>query len=241
MRWRRFALTALVAAALAACGSNVTNGHGSAAIATSTPSHHDFPSTRTSPTQSAPPSSQASTPAQVGSPQQRLQAQVGAGQRVLLVRLPAGFEAVSYDQRGHLTFWSLASGAATWGRIGQSSYPVSAALGAPHATVVGALLRGMQHATFIVHGIFTGDGSGNAVAFTTGPHGWGAVKAEPNGNIGPSGHPVGSNKIGLSYDFAFAAGELVTKDCPMNRPISECSAHAITKHWVWTGTDFRRA
>jgi len=51
-----------------------------------------------------------------------------------------------------------------------------------------------------VRGNFTGDASGNAVAFTSGAKGWGAIKAESNENIGPSGQPVGANLIDLSYD-----------------------------------------
>ena len=43
-----------------------------------------------------------------------------------------------------------------------------------------------EHATFIVTGVFSGDGSGNAVAYTSGSGvGWGAIKAQPNGNLKP--------------------------------------------------------
>jgi hypothetical protein len=33
--------------------------------------------------------------------------------------------------------------------------------------------------------LFTTDGTGNAVAYTTGSNGWGAIKAEPNSNLAP--------------------------------------------------------
>jgi hypothetical protein len=84
------------------------------------------------------------------------------------------------------------------------------------------------------------DGSGNAVAYTTGPRGWGAIKAEPNGNIGPSGQPIGADRIGLSYGFAFVDGLLQTKDCPLNQPISDCDTNHVLKLWKWNGTDFSR-
>jgi hypothetical protein len=96
----------------------------------------------------------------------------------------------------------------------------------------------MRNATFIVTGNFTGDGSGNAVAYTTGAKGWGAIKAESNGRIGPSGQPVGSDAIGLSFGFAFVGGLLQTKDCPPNRPIADCGAYPVVKLWAWNGTDF---
>jgi hypothetical protein len=156
------------------------------------------------------------------------------------VRVRGGFEAATYDQSGHIRFWFEPTEAATWELVGRSRYPDIAQLGPPHATTQGALLRNMADATFIVRGTFSGDGSGNAVAFTDGRQGWGAIKAEPNGNIGPSGRPVGADLIGLSYDFGFRDGYLVTKDCPANRPISECDQHPVVKEWVWAGHDFVR-
>jgi hypothetical protein len=155
--------------------------------------------------------------------------------------VPGGFQAASWDQHGGIGFWSEAVSDTTWRLMGDSRYPDVAALGPPEATALGALLRNMDNATFIVHGNFTGDGSGNAVAFTTGPHGWGAIKAETGGNIAPSGSPVGANLVGLSYDFAFRNGYLETKDCPTNRPISDCDEHPVTKLWIWAGHEFVRA
>ncbi|HET6877032.1 MAG TPA: hypothetical protein VFH38_05850 [Jatrophihabitans sp.] len=230
--------------ALAGCGG----GSGGAPATSPRPARHqssqstpDFPSSTSgvpSPTGPAPTK-------QIALPTRRqritaLQAQAG-GQAVVLVAVPGGYEAASYDQLGNLRFWREASDSGTWTQVGASSYPYVPALGPPHARVRGALLSGMQHATFIVYGVFTGDGSGNAVAFTTGANGWGAIKAEPNGNIGPSGQPVGADLIGLSYNFGFAGGRLITEDCPTDRPISQCGTHPIVKSWVWTGSDFALA
>ena len=178
------------------------------------------------------------TPAQRA---KRLTAQTNGAAHVI-VAIPGGYEAAVFDQTGNISFWRDAVLTTTWRQVGRSSYPWDAQLGTPpDATVQGALLQAMTHATFIVHGTFTTDGGGNAVAFTTGAKGWGAIKAEPNGNIGPSGQPVGNDKIGLSYGFAFVDRKLQTEDCPTNRPIADCSAHPITNLWVWTGHDFRLA
>jgi hypothetical protein len=157
-----------------------------------------------------------------------------------LVAVPGGYEAATWDQVGHIRFWFDPAATTAWRRLGTSSYPYSAAVGPPDASVEGTLLRRMAHATFIISGTFTGDGSGNAVAFTTGGRGWGAIKAESNGNIAPSGRPVGRDRIGLSYGFAFAQGYLVTADCPPNRPLSECGGHQIRKRWLWRGSEFRQ-
>lgn len=168
----------------------------------------------------------------------RALAVLAAGDRSSVVRVPGGYEAATVDQRGGIRFWRDPTRSTTWTQIGSSRYPYVPAIGSPHATLTGALLAGMTHPTWIVRGIFTGDGSGNAVAFTDGSRGWGVIKAETSGNIGPSGAPVGSDRIGLSYGFAFAGGELVTADCPTNLAISECDTHQIRKHWRWNGTDF---
>jgi hypothetical protein len=232
----------LIALCAAGCASTV-QGTGQVTSFSSTP--HDFSSTSSGIPNPLPnPSILTTTPPPTSSPPLTRAARVAAlvaqtnGEAHVVVAVPGGYEAATWDQFGAIQFWYDAADTLTWQQVGQSRYPYSRALGAPHAHALGALLTGMQHATFIVRGIFTGDGSGNAVAFTDGPRGWGAIKAEPNGNIGPSGAPVGPNKIGLSYGFGFLRGDLVTADCPLNMPISECDTHTIVKRWVWNGQDF---
>lgn len=159
------------------------------------------------------------------------------GQRRVEVRVPDGYEAISWDQSGHVLFWAYTQ---AWRQVGSSGYPSGAsAVGAPHADAHGTMLRGMTHATFIVDGGFSGDGSGNAVAYTTGSKGWGAIKAEPNGNIGPSGESVSFGGIGLADEFAFADGQLETADCSSEVPIASCAGdQRVLKFWRWTGSDF---
>ncbi len=243
-----WALTgALAALTLGAC-SNTIDGTGGPASTAGTSAGPDFPtgssSATTPPTsgsRAAPtPTTPTTTPApKVPSVEQRshaLEQQVD-GARVL-VRVSGGYEAATYDQDGHIAFWRNPLASTAWKQVGLSAYPVVPDIGPPRATAQGRQLSGMRHATFIVHGIFTGDSSGNAVAFTTGSKGWGAIKAEPSGRIGSSGRPIGKDQVGLSYDFAFRGGRLETKDCSLSRPISDCDTHPVTKLWQWNGSDF---
>lgn len=247
-RWTPVGVVASAALVLAACAS-VTEGRGalgspaSSATASSSP---DFPSTSATlvPSSPAPSSSAPSTsrpPLPTTAQREEVLVTVSGGDDVSnLVAVPGGFEAASWDQVGSIRFWFDPASSLTWQSIGESEYPFATAIGPPEAHGHGIRLRNMRHATFIVTGIFTGDGSGNAVAFTTGSKGWGAIKAESNGNIGPSGEPVGDDRIGLSFGFAFSQGYLVTSDCPQDRPQYQCDTHQIRKRWVWTGHDFRR-
>jgi hypothetical protein len=210
-------------------------------------SSHDFPSGPISPLP-APSTSVARSPASTtpALPPNPSPAQLAArlanlvhGQQFVLVAVPGGYEAISYDQQAHVGFWRYTS--TDWTRVATSTYPYSSAIGGPaEAKAIGTLLNNMHDATFIVTGNFTGDSSGNAVAYTTGSRGWGAIKAEPNGNIGPSGQPVGNDQIGLSYGFAFVGGNLQTKDCPASQPIANCGVNPVVKLWAWNGTDFSR-
>jgi hypothetical protein len=247
-------LAVLVGGCSATTGGSGTARLGSVARTPDFPSGTPAPSgtapfgtgTGTAPSGTAPSGStpSGSTPSDPGGPtlQQRdgrLTAQTN-GQPHVAVGVPGGLEAAVWGSGDAIGFWRSAGASPDWTQVGSSSYPQLVA-GAPGVAVNGTLLTGMTHATFIVTGQFTTDGSGQAVAFTTGPKGWGAIKAEPDGNIGPSGAPVGADRIGLARGFAFADGELVTADCPQNRPIAGCGGHEVLKRWTWTGTDFRRA
>jgi hypothetical protein len=159
------------------------------------------------------------------------------GRTDVIVTVPGAFEGAAYDQAGHVSFWRHTS---TWAQVGSSTYPYDAQVfPAPLAKMTGAVLDGMTHATFIATGLFSGDGSGNAVAYTTGTKGWGAIKAEPNGNIGPSGQGVAFSAIGLSDGFAFSHGLLMSADCSDTGPIAACGgSHRVFKYWRWAGHDF---
>jgi serine/threonine protein kinase len=158
---------------------------------------------------------------------------------VLVVASP-GYEIMVVGQTGSVTFWRYRARDVSLAKIGTSTYPYEpTSLGPPYAVGRGTLLKGMEHATFIVDGAFSGDGSGNAVAYTTGAHGWGAIKAERNGNLAPSGAGVKVGKIGVGQAFDFVDGELETADCSFTIPISECSGdNRVLKFWSWSGTEF---
>jgi hypothetical protein len=67
------------------------------------------------------------------------------------------------------------------------------------------------------------------------------IKAEPNGNLAPSGAPIGVDRLGRSYGFAFVDGLLETMDCPNNLPAAACGpATVIRKLPAWNGRDFSR-
>ena len=243
----------VVVVAASGCAS-VTSGTGHATGPGSVSSSADFPSTPPSPPVTQPPVTEppvtqpplttAPPPAQASPTRQqrenRLTAQTN-GAAHDLVKIARGYEAATYDQHANIAFWRSIGNDVNWTQVGTSTYPYSPAVGGPaNAKVTGTLLARMQHATFIVTGAFTGDSSGDAVAFTTGPNGWGVIKAEPNGNIGPSGQPVGADRIGLSFDLKFAGGKLVTEDCRTDQAIAQCGSNPVIKYWLWAGADFEQ-
>jgi hypothetical protein len=164
-------------------------------------------------------------------------ARLTPGQGHVIVNVPGAVEAMTFDQRGHVTFWRHTT---AWANVGHSSYPFDATF-APSALAKGkgTLLSGMSHATFIATGLFSGDGSGSAIAYTTGAKGWGAIKAEANGNIGPSGQGVTFGGIGLAEGFGFVNGLLMSADCSSTLPIADCGGNQrVIKYWRWAGHDF---
>lgn len=232
---------------LTGCAS-VTSGSGERGAPGSVTSSPDFPTLLPSGSSSSsaqPPSTSSAPSTTPAAPtrqrrEDRLTVQ-SRGQAHVLVTVARGYEAASFDQHTHIQFWRSVGNTVDWVLLGRSIYPYSPAVGSSaQATVQGALLSRMQHATFILTANLTGDGSGNDVAYTTGGRGWGVIKAEPNGNIGPSGQPVGADKIGLAYHFAFVSGRLKTEDCPSNKPIASCGTDHVDKLWVWTGSDFKQ-
>jgi hypothetical protein len=240
---RSVAACALAVVTLCGC-AGTTNGRGRAESPTSAPSRPDFPSvsvTASAPTSSSPASSSSVSPSPTMQQRAaRLRVQTnGAAHEVVAVR--GGAEAATYDGAGHIAFWRSTGGSADWTRLDSSRYPAEVTGRPYHVAVRGTLLTGMTHATYIVTGQFTNDNSGRAVAYTGGRAGWGAIKAEANGNIGPSGQPVGADRIGLSYDFGFVGGLLKTEDCPSDEPISSCDSDHVDKLWTWTGHDFKRS
>jgi hypothetical protein len=163
------------------------------------------------------------------------------GRELTVVATPAGYQAAAFDQLGHVSFWQFTS---AWKQVGASTYPYGsiAVSAGPHTTGEGALLTGMTNATFILNGLFSGDSTANSAAYTTGPHGWGAIKAEPDGNLISSGQGVTYGGLGLENGFYFAAGELETADCSQHETTAACGGNnRVLKFWKWDGHDFALA
>jgi len=157
-----------------------------------------------------------------------------------VVRTAGGYEAATYDQHYHIAFWRFDN---SWHQMGASTYPMlPTQFGPPDATVTGALLTGMNDATFIATGYFTGDGSGNAIAFTNGPHGWGTIAPGPDNTLVPTGAQSTDNSTpGIHYRVRFDAGNLVTVDENPFFSTAEGGEYPLTTHWEWTDGDFTDA
>ncbi len=239
---RRLAAWLLVGAVTLTGCTTVTKGQGTAVMPLLSASP-TFPSTTPSVSarpSSTGPSATASSSPSAGASVALLRAQLAAlapGRALTLVRVGAGWEAAAYDQNYQISFWRHTS---SWTRIGASTYPkLPAAYGPPDTVLTGAVLTGMAHATFVAEGIFTGDGSGNAVAYTDGPHGWGAIKAEADGNLASSGQGIGADLLGIENALYLVQGQLETAECSTTIPYSQCGGtKRVLKFWAWNGHDF---
>lgn len=162
------------------------------------------------------------------------------GQQAFVVSVPSGYDGITYDQRGHVGFWS--DGSAGWQESAVGSYPYFAGAGErPSVRATGALLSGMRHATFVLTGSFSEDGTGNAVGYTAGSSGWGVIVAQPSGNLAPASPNVDSRNSGVSYGLTLTGGRLETEDCPPNQALAMCGgSDTVKKLWRWTGTQFVR-
>ena len=171
-------------------------------------------------------------------------AAISTDTRSPVVAVPGGWEGADLDE-GTIRFWHASDGL-TWSVEGTSTYPADVrgdAQVAYTSTVDGAaLLTGMQHATFLLRGSFTGDSSGNVIDYTEGGDGWGVVKAGPDGDLDPSGQPVAADQIGLMFEGDLVDGLLQTVDCDFSSGTSqaECGlpANQVVKYWRWDGTQF---
>jgi hypothetical protein len=160
------------------------------------------------------------------------------GTSVTLVQVPSGYEAAAYDQSGHLWFFGLAAG--RWSLLGRSRYPVlPAAFGPSDTTVTGSVLTGMENATFIARGAYTGDGSGCCVAFTTGTRGWGTVAPGPGDTLVPTGNSSTDNTTpGLELQATFQGGLLQTVVHNPDFDTADGTLFGLVTDWRWDGAEF---
>ncbi|TWP36207.1 hypothetical protein [Leekyejoonella antrihumi] len=190
-------LATAAALGLAACGQ-AANGAGSSGLPTGT-SGTPAPTSAGPTTTSSPDPSHRMTGTPVG--QGPVVSEVAARGALMqksgslhpaIVRLGSGYEAATLGQGNDVVFWS--STGRTWTRNGTSTrLPVHSG-NHGQVTVAGSLLPGAKHATFVVTGAFTGDGTGGALAYGHGPRGWSLITARPDGSLAPSGH--GADRLG---------------------------------------------
>lgn len=152
-----------------------------------------------------------------------------------MVGVPGGYEAATYDEQGHITFWKYAN---SWQKAGTSTYPVLQGM-PPDTALTGALLTGMSDATFIASGPFTGDGSGTKLAYSNGNHGWGLLQPGPANTLTPSGMGAGTSAPpAVRSDMRFSDGELVTSQENDFYDNAEGGVYALTVYWKWSGSAF---
>ena len=121
-----------------------------------------------------------------------------------------------------------------------STYPVISPQ-ASGTTITGALLAGMTDATFIARGGYSGDGSGNAIAFTNGPDGWGTIAPGPGDTLIPTGNRSTDNRTpGNSYTELFHGGDLETSD-PGSLPLGPNGEEwQVDRVYAWRAGVFRQ-
>lgn len=158
------------------------------------------------------------------------------------VAVPGGYEAAAWNQTGRVTFWKWTHASRTWDQVGGSTYPV---LGLPFAkprtTIAGALLTGMSDATFIANGYFSGDGTGNFIAFTNGSRGWGTIAPGPDDTLIPTGNKSTDNTTpGNSYTELFRGGYLEISE-PGTLPFGPNGEEwQVERTYAWSAGEFRQ-
>jgi hypothetical protein len=154
-----------------------------------------------------------------------------------IVSTPSGYEAATWDQQGNIDFWKLIDG--QWTMQGKSRYPVL-----PNdvidTSVTGALLSNMSDAVFIARGAFTGDGSGSAVAFTNGAHGWGTIAGTAIGQpLQATGQAATDNTTpGLALAIDYRDGFLDVSYHNDDFPTASGTWFDLNIEWAWNGYEF---
>ncbi|HVB41326.1 MAG TPA: hypothetical protein VNF47_01305, partial [Streptosporangiaceae bacterium] len=100
----------------------------------------------------------------------------------------------------------------------------------------------MSNATFIVSGQFSGDGTGNFIAFTNGPRGWGTIAPGAGGVLIPTGKRSTDNRTpGNSYTELFRDGYLEISE-PGNLPLgTNGSEWQVERTYAWRSGAFHQA
>jgi hypothetical protein len=157
------------------------------------------------------------------------------GMARVIVAIGGGhYEAAVYDKAGHIDFWKYSG--SKWAEVGRSSYPriQQGPTTTTLETVVGRQLTGMSDATFITTGGFTGDSTGNAIAFGRGPRGWGTMALEPGNVLVPTGNGSTNNDTpGIFFNEDFSGGQLETIVENPYFSTASGSEFPLVTYWSW--------
>ena len=173
----------------------------------------------------------AATPAQVAA---TLTAVTPGMARVVVAIGGGDYEAAVYDKAGHIDFWKYSG--PKWAEVGRSSYPriQQGPTTTTLETVVGRQLTGMADATFITTGGFTGDSTGNALAFGRGPRGWGTIALKPGNILVPTGNGSTNNDTpGIFFNEDFVGGQLETIVENPYFSTATGSEFPLITYWSW--------
>lgn len=141
------------------------------------------------------------------------------------------YEAAVFDKAAHIDFWEFSG--AKWAEVGRSTYPTLPGQ-PPFVRVVGRQLKGMADATFIATGLFTGDSTGQALAFGNGPRGWGTIAWQPGNVIVPTGGRSTNNTTpGIYFNEQFSGGQLETISLNPYFSTATGAEFPLDTYWSW--------
>ena len=131
----------------------------------------------------------------------------------------------------HIDFWEFSG--ARWAEVGRSTYPTLPGQ-PPFVRVVGRQLKGMPDATFIATGLFTGDSTGQALAFGNGPRGWGTIAWQPGNVLVPTGGRSTDNTTpGICSERQFSSGQLETTSLNPYFSTARGAQFPLDMYWSW--------
>jgi hypothetical protein len=157
------------------------------------------------------------------------------------VATPSGYEAATWtsDDTGQMAVWDKRDHS-RWQEVGRLAYFPVGVGGWPGCApdVIGRLLTGSRHATFIAYDCFTGDGAANAEAIGRGPNGWG-VLAQTGNRLTPAHPPSPTNPSGTAWDpvimkdVEFDHGGLLTIGANPFFSNAAATDYARLRLWKW--------
>ncbi len=158
--------------------------------------------------------------------------------RPSVVRAGSGYEAATVSGSTGVTFWT--GDGRTWRPAGSSTHPAIQDGATEPIKIAGARLAGADHAMFVLEGSFTGDGTGQALAYGRTGSAWSTYAAAPDSSLAPSGHgmPLLSGGNGLELSMSFNGGRFRTSSLwarSSTASYAEQTSHPIVRTWRASG------